>query len=143
MSVKLQGLEELRALLGRLSDGLGQGVGSAAQEIARLFMDEARAKAPVRTGALRESIRMRREEGGKAVVEALAPYAGYVEYGSGPHVIEPGRAAVLRFEAGGETVYARRVRHPGSRPSPYWRPAFEEAGREAYRVFSEVVRRCL
>lgn len=39
----------------------------------------------------------------------------YQNDGTKPHPIMPRRARVLRFQAGGATVWARRVRHPGTK----------------------------
>lgn len=65
-------------------------------------------------------------------------YAAAVEFGSRAHVIVPRRASVLAW--GGErtlggrlrsgsrsTHFARRVRHPGSRPYPYLIPGLAKA----------------
>ncbi len=69
-------------------------------------------KAPVRTGFLKNSIVIRK---GKSHVEVspTASYAAYVEFGTKPHIIEPANASVLAFEVGGQTVFAKRVQHPG------------------------------
>lgn len=138
-SIEFQGLEELDALLRRMAAGLGRRTDEAVRGLASFFIDEARSRAPVRTGRLRRSIGLRREDSSRYVVEASAPYAGYVEYGSGPHIIEPRRAFLLRFSVDGEIRYAKRVRHPGSSPQPYWRPAFGETAREARRRLAEVI----
>ena len=43
-----------------------------------------------------------------------APWGVFQEYGTdGPYTIEAKVAKVLAFEVGGETVFARRVTHPG------------------------------
>ena len=39
--------------------------------------------------------------------------------GTAPHIIEPKRAKVLRFEVGGQEVFASRVFHPGIRANPF------------------------
>ena len=39
--------------------------------------------------------------------------------GTQPHIIEPKRAKVLRFEFGGQEVFAARVRHPGIKANPF------------------------
>lgn len=39
--------------------------------------------------------------------------------GTRPHVILPSRRRALRFNVGGQTVFATRVRHPGTRPNQY------------------------
>ena len=39
----------------------------------------------------------------------------YQDEGTRPHVILPRRARVLRFEVGGDLVFAHRVNHPGTK----------------------------
>jgi hypothetical protein len=76
-----------------------------------------RDKAPVRTGKLRDSIQIRKGQNAVEVGPNLsaAPYASFVEFGTGPHMIFPAGSRALRFEASGRTVFARYVRHPGTR----------------------------
>lgn len=87
---------------------------------------EARRRAPVKTGALRASIRVAQSRdvlGRYAVgydVSASVPYALFVHEGTAPHIIRPRRAGgLLRFQVGGQTVFAREVKHPGTRPNPF------------------------
>ncbi len=48
------------------------------------------------------------------------PYAEYVIKGTRPHDIVPRRAKVLAFEGSdGGTVFAKRVRHPGTPPNNF------------------------
>jgi hypothetical protein len=63
------------------------------------------------------------------------PYAKFVEYGTRPHRIYPKNGRYLKFNAGtpsvhgfdlsSETVFARFVNHPGTKPLPFMRPAFD------------------
>lgn len=39
--------------------------------------------------------------------------------GTRPHIITPSRRRTLRFVVGSRTVFATRVRHPGTRPNRY------------------------
>lgn len=55
-------------------------------------------------------------------LRANAPYAMYVENGTKPHVIEA-KGKALRFELNGETVFRKRVNHPGSKPRYFIRDA--------------------
>lgn len=63
------------------------------------------------------------------VLHAGMVYAAIHEFGgvTRPHEIRPRRGRALRFAAGGRMVFARLVRHPGSRvpARPYLRPALE------------------
>lgn len=57
-------------------------------------------------------------------------YAGHVEFGTTPHVIEPRTSNLLRFkDSSGNPVFARRVNHPGTEAQPFMTPAAEAAHR--------------
>ncbi|MFP3118159.1 hypothetical protein [Streptomyces sp. Iso 434] len=47
------------------------------------------------------------------------PAVRYVLEGTRPHIIRPRRARALRFEVGGQVVFSRMVRHPGTRPNDF------------------------
>lgn len=61
-------------------------------------------------------------------------YADDVEYGTSSHTITPNSANALRFEMGGETVFAQVVHHPGTAPQPYWRPSVDATASEMGRI---------
>ena len=94
---------------------------------AAIVRNEARSKCPVRTGALRKSIRIRRRKvsrGDFMVVYGVGPtvyYGHLVEYGTKAHWIKP---RVKRDLAIGQNVRAK-VYHPGATPRPYLRPALD------------------
>ena len=53
-----------------------------------------------------------------------APYAAYVEFGTGAHIIRAAPGEELAFPgAGGGTVFAEEVHHPGTEAEPYLTPA--------------------
>jgi hypothetical protein len=105
---------EALSLLNRLRTRIPQVKRRYLTEAGRLTVREMKARAPVRTGRLRRSIRaiIRRQT---IEVSPHVPYWIYVEKGVKPHIILPKRAGgVLAFETEeGETVFARYVRHPG------------------------------
>jgi len=92
-----------------------------------------------RTGNLQRSIGWRPQDETSAVVFANAEYAPYVEFGTKPHVIEPRNRRALRFPVGERYVFARRVRHPGSRPYPFFYKDFEERKRSVLKEFTEAL----
>lgn len=56
---------------------------------------------------------------GKSVaIGSDSPIAAIIEYGSRPHTIRPRSARALAFDAGGGTVFAAIVHHPGTKPNP-------------------------
>lgn len=129
----LRGGPQLRARLKAIKVSF-KPVGRAwADETVRL----ARPMVPVRTGKLRRSIRRRNANMKRATV--VANYTAYfVDHGTKRHAIQPksvsgsrrggvGTASFLKFEAGGRTVFARKVFHPGTRGSHFRNRAANEA----------------
>lgn len=89
-------------------------------------VSEAKAKVKVVTATLQGGIQMRPAKiiGSKVVgiwgVWNVA-YALPVEVGTGPHIIVPRTKQALYWPGAEHPV--KRVRHPGTKPSPYLRPA--------------------
>lgn len=100
-----------------------------ARKMNRLVADiyeEMLRRVPERTGALKKDLRikvghMRWEIGPESV-----PYAMYVEHGTKAHVIRAKDAKALRFNGRNGPVFAKEVRHPGTRAQPYIKPAFDK-----------------
>jgi HK97 gp10 family phage protein len=82
------------------------------EESAKFVFAEVRERAPVRTGRLRGSIALIKVNDLHYVVGSPLEYAVFVERGTRPHIIRPRRARALRFEVGGETVFAAYVVQP-------------------------------
>lgn len=94
---------------------------------ANQILAEMESRVPVKTGRLRGSLGI--VVGTDRVTigpnESIAPYAGYVEFGTKPHDIKPKPGnKYLVFQVNGKTIYARKVHHPGTKPQPYVAPAF-------------------
>lgn len=140
---------------------------------ANVIADEARRRVPVGTGQLKESIRVsvRVLPGGKLVatvkaggrfkvyssgkavkgadyktsragggVDYHAPfYAHFVEFGTARHWIKPKNRKSL-FVAG---LMREVVDHPGARPRPFMRPAFDGKARVAVEAMAEYIRKRL
>lgn len=71
---------------------------------------------------LRDAIVTRAGRDGKGamwLVGAVHPVAWLHHQGTVAHVIVPRNATVLVFEIDGETVFSRRVNHPGTPPNKY------------------------
>jgi len=90
---------------------------------------EATRRVPVDTGALRDDISVDRGDTWAKLFNTLH-YAPHVNFGTEAHTIEPDSAEALRFEVGGEEVFAAKVEHPGTDPTYYMTDAALEAFRE-------------
>jgi HK97 gp10 family phage protein len=94
--------------------------------------------APSRTGKLRRSIR-KRVHGAEVRIGPTEPYAIYVEEGTQPHEIVPVNARALRFDVGGQVVFAMHVNHPGTRPQPFVRETAEETRKRVTYFFRQLI----
>lgn len=108
--VTIQGLEELRAAVGRAQSGLDEDIREAMLAAAKVVADRARATAPVRSGRMRGSIREEATgQGADVTVSATNPRDGY------PYPI--------RIE----------------RQEPFLMPAFQTAGPKAAEQLQQVL----
>lgn len=101
--------------------------------------ERARAEAPARTGALRNSIQPEPTTlAGDTIrggVRAAAEYGIFVHEGTRPHPIVAVRAQALRFVMNGQVVYAKSVKHPGTRPDRFFLRALNAEGpRLGFRI---------
>jgi hypothetical protein len=72
---------------------------------------------------------------GTRVVTSSIHYGGAPEKATRPHIIRPRVAKVLRFEtSAGEVVFARSVRHPGTKAQHILRDGVKRAGRRIARL---------
>jgi len=95
--------------------------------------------APWKTGKLARSIVKEIDEDGEASIKALAPHAVYIIKGTTPHEIRPVNASVLAFKAaGGDMVFTKLVRHPGTKPNPFLQRAVDKARENVEEIFAEL-----
>lgn len=111
--------------------------------LCRMIKNQATIDAPVDTGFLRAqhaiNIATLRTQV-KGTVVNRAKYAAAVHDGTGPHIIRARRKRALRFTVGGQVVFARSVRHPGTRGRPWLMEAAEKvAAREGWKFQRTVV----
>ncbi|EDY43995.1 hypothetical protein [Streptomyces sp. SPB074] len=107
----------------RLLGGVGE---QTLRRRAERVADLARAYAP---GSMARGITMRvegRGRGMEAIITSTHPASRYVLHGTAPHIIRPRRARALRFQAGGRTVFAAVVHHPGTRANDFLSRALRE-----------------
>lgn len=132
---------DLSGLSANFAAASGQSFTTAAAELVTSYGNQiaamAQSYAPVRTGALKDSITVSHPSALSAVIGPARSihYAAYQEFGTrtrgefgGPaYSIEARRpGGVLVFYVNGRKVITKKVRsHPGIPPHPYLRPAFE------------------
>lgn len=123
---------DLTRIANNLAYASGEGSRKVASKVVHDYAERLRAEAqtmaPVKTGTLRDSITIHYDGPLKATIGPEVLYGAFQEFGTkGPYEIKPKKAGgVLVFQAGGKTVFARKVMHPGIKPHPYMRPALEK-----------------
>lgn len=155
---RVQGLTDLRRALSQLPDRIGGlAVRRSLLEGAGVVRDEARNLAPVRKikggGHLKKSIVSQtrgvfRDGKGRPVehravviiakrrgkiARSARAYAHFVEFGTRPHSVGKGSKLVRGVNIG--------LRHPGARPQPFLRPAFDTKKVVALRTIEGRMRR--
>jgi hypothetical protein len=104
--------------------------------LAATVVEAAQNEAPVKTGALKRSIKVLSLTENEAMVghdynePALITdkyekiiYPIFVHEGTGPYVIKPKEKKALAWGKGGNKIIRKKVSHPGIKPQPY----FDEA----------------
>jgi phage gpG-like protein len=127
MGIKIKGGEKFKSLIQELAEKRPDVMDAALDDTADAMSLEAQRIVPVDTGRLRGSINVKREFLVK-VIGTNVEYATDVEFGSGPHEI------VAKNKKKG-IIFGRKVKHPGSQPRPYMRPAFENNRRRVAEFF--------
>lgn len=128
--------------LRKLAESMADAQQTGAQQIAQNLIKQAAVQvqsvsqslAPIKTGALRGSITITYETSTRAVIGPHVIYGPYQEFGTGSrgefptgaYTIRPKKGKYLRFNAGGKTVYTKKVTHPGVKAQPYMRPAIRQ-----------------
>lgn len=139
----IKGGKEMDEMLRTLAPKIEKNIMRAAlRSGAVVFRDEVRANVPVDSGALLKSVKV--STGGKngKVTAKLkvggkgARHVHLVEFGTKPHRIAPKGAGGLLI--GGKVVGA--VDHPGAKPHPIMRPAFDSQSTPAIAAVAAKIR---
>jgi hypothetical protein len=134
MSFNIKGIPQLNTRLEAIKPSPG-----LMRELGLTAIAEQKRLVPRKTGNLGRSIGIGSVTATVVETVATAAYAAFVELGTRAHDIVPRTKKVLRFKPKGATsvVYAKRVRHPGTRPQPFMLPGAQNAVRKV--GFKDVV----
>ena len=133
MGITIKGGDKFKSTLQKIAEEHPQVMDAALDDTADAMSLEAQRIVPVDTGRLRASINVKREFLVK-VIGTNVEYARDVEFGTGPHEIVAKNKKVLANKKKG-IIFGRKVRHPGSEPKPFMRPAFENNRRRVAEFF--------
>lgn len=109
-----------------------------------LVTNESKQLVRKKTRALMQSILpMVQDNPVRGTITVNQPYGAHVEYGTKAHVITPRRAKALAFMGKGGMVFAKKVNHPGTKPSPFLQPAMENNEGKIVELFRQAMQRVL
>lgn len=160
MTMRVKGGQQLAQFLEQLPRDIQQkAMRRAILRAANVVRDEARLRAPKKTGRLARSVKTTTRTDGTAVkgivrLRGKNSYLGlWMEYGTAPHYIgkangmsarlltkkakREGTLGQKRLKVNGKFVNV--VFHPGVRPRPFMRPALAAKQREAIQVFGDYI----
>lgn len=100
---------DLPDMADRMRRGLKRATTSMAAEVQGNIQDNA----PVDKGRLQGSWMITRNGDFEATVSSNVKYALVQNEGSDPYEIYPRKGSALKFEIGGQTIFAKSVSHPG------------------------------
>lgn len=86
---------------------------------------------------------------GRGRVSSDAPYSGFVEFGTRPHVIEVKNKRVLAARTGGTVsggqyaIFGRRVNHPGTKANPFFKRGVESQEKAINLVLAQAAVKAL
>lgn len=143
--VRVKGLKELNDFLQQLPARIEANVlRSALRAGANVVKEEVKRRVPVRTGTLRDGIKVStRSRRGRVTARVRttgkhAYIAGWLEFGAAAHRI---KAKGKGMFFGGR--FAKFVDHPGIQPRPFMRPALDSMAQEAVMAAAQHMRKRL
>lgn len=107
-------------------------VGKWMRRRGEIALREAKTTAGVDSGHLRAALTMKHDRKGVGKMQQVRigtftgprGYALYHHEGTKPHIITPKQGRLLTFTVRGRRVYAKVVKHPGTKGNPYLTRAF-------------------
>ena len=133
MGITIKGGDKFQSTLQKIAEKHPEVLDHALDDTADAMSLEAQRIVPVDTGRLRASINVKRDYLVK-VIGTNVEYATDVEFGTGPHEIVAKNKKVLADKKKG-IIFGKRVKHTGTKPQPYMRPAFENNKKRVAEFF--------
>ncbi len=163
ITITIEGLDALRSKFAKFPAAAKKYIGQALDESGRVLLRYSQqatvATVPQKTGALRSAFKWQTNglSGQLFIDPSVAPYGIFVHEGTKPHDIYPRTASVLAFNwttgsaygrsASGRskyipkqnlgTIFARHIRHPGTKARPFMPMIARQATPEILTAFNQ------
>jgi len=112
--------------------------------LAAYFLNVIKERTPRKTGDTAKSWTIHYHKSGDSITWEIRPdgkedIVTFLEFGTKPHVIEPkDEDGVLVFEIEGETIFAHRVFHPGTKPLGFVRLTQEDLDKSVTEIIDRL-----
>jgi hypothetical protein len=112
--------------------------------LAAYFLNVIKERTPRKTGDTAKSWTIHYHKSGDTVTWEITPdgkedIVTFLEFGTKPHVIEPkDEDGVLVFEIEGETIFAKKVFHPGTKPLGFVRLTQEDLDKSVTEIIDRL-----
>jgi hypothetical protein len=130
--------EKIRRTLEFLESSRIQALG-----LAVYFLNVIKQRTPKKTGDTAESWTIHYHKTGDTITWEITPdgkedIVTFLEFGTKPHIIAPDRGGVLAFEIEGETIFARYVFHPGTKPLGFVRLTQDDLDKSVQEIVDKL-----
>jgi len=122
MEIKSPSMDSFNKTLGYVPETTKISLQEAIRKGTLTLFSESVIQTPVKTGRLQSGHRYSIEVL-RGRIYPTVKYAIFVHEPTRPHIIEPRRAKVLRFIIGGKVIFAKKVKHPGTKGQPFFEKA--------------------
>lgn len=112
--------------------------------LAAYFLNVIKERTPRKMGDTAKSWTIHYHKSGDSITWEIRPdgkedIVTFLEFGTKPHVIEPkDEDGVLVFEIEGETIFAKRVFHPGTKPLGFVRLTQEDLDKSVTEIIDRL-----
>lgn len=141
MARPVQNLDRLKAKLTRLRKTTEPDAERGLLKAGEIINAEQKRLAPVQSGDLRDANKVALTRGAKTGNVAVKVVntdhkAGWVEFGTAAHTIEPKNAEALQIGDG----FAEKVEHPGATARPFFFPGYRARKKQARAAIGKAAR---
>lgn len=158
ITLKINNLEQLQEVYKQAPKRMGEELNKAVARSVGMIVQAVKQEAPVSKasrgpgmvgGNLRQNVRGAMIGVGRGRVSSDAPYSGFVEFGTRPHVIEVKNKRVLAARTAGTrsggqyAIFGRRVNHPGTKANPFFKRGVESQEKAINLVLANAAVRAL
>lgn len=134
ISVKIENANAIKRMFDRAPAIATAEISGAVKDATFEISRQTKLEVPVDTGKLRQHIEVSIHPM-SGTITPLQKYALTVHEGTKPHTILPKNKPFLAFKSKGKWIYAKKVRHPGTKANPFMDRAVDNSRETINKIF--------